>query len=62
MPIELGELFDRPSREFWRRDIEEDVGIGGLDCDHLRVDCWHAGFVGRAGDNYAGVAISQDIP
>ena len=31
MPIELGDLLDRLSRKFRRRDIEEDIGTGGLD-------------------------------
>src|ERR1700676_4671183 len=45
-PIELAELLDRLSREFGRRDIEEEFGVGGFHGAPLRVDCCQPGFVG----------------
>ncbi len=46
MPVQLGDLLDRLSGKFRRRDVDEDIGIGALDLHHLGIHRWRRGLVG----------------
>ena len=61
MPVEFGDLLDRLRGEFRRADIDEDVGVGGLDRHHLGIHRRHADLVGHAGDDHAVIFVAQHV-
>src|SRR5262249_11060315 len=48
-PAEFSDFLDRLSGEFWRCNIEENVGPRRFEVDGLRIDCRVGGLVGHLG-------------
>ena len=61
IPFQFAELLDRLRGEFRRRDVDEDVGVGGLDLHHLRIHRRRGCLVGRFDHDQLAGLIAQPL-